>query len=68
VRLILVPATEENNERLPIPLRWRDSSQRDETTEGYYKKFLLEVLSSVAGKLGKGIQAQGHYFERDKLN
>jgi hypothetical protein len=38
VRLLLVPATEENNERLPIRLRWTDSSQRDEITEGLYKK------------------------------
>jgi hypothetical protein len=48
---LLVPATEENNERLPIRLLWRDSSQRNKTTEGYYKKGLPEVLSSVAVEL-----------------
>jgi len=51
VQLLLVPATEENNDRSPVPWRWRDSSQRDETNEGYYKQWLSEVLSSVAGTL-----------------
>ena len=51
VWLLLVPATEENNESSPIWLHWRHSSQHDETTEGYYKKWLPEVLSSVAGTL-----------------
>ena len=51
VWLLLVPTTEWNNERSPFRLRWRYSSQRDETTKGYYKKWLPEVLSSVAGAL-----------------
>jgi len=50
LRLLLIPATEENNDRSLIWLRW-DSSQCDETTEDYYKKWLPEVLSSVAGML-----------------
>ena len=36
---------------LLIQLYWRDSRQCDETTEDYYKKWLAEVLSSVAGTL-----------------
>jgi len=51
MRLLLVPATEENNERSPIRWHWRGSSQRDETNEGYYKRWLPEVLSSVTGTL-----------------
>ena len=49
--LLLLPATEENNEESLIQLRWKDSSKRDKTNEGYYKKWLPEVLSSVAGTL-----------------
>ena len=49
--LLLVPATEENNERSPIRWHWRGESQLDETNEGCYKKWLPEVLSSVAGTL-----------------
>ena len=46
----LVPVTEEKNGSLPI-WWWRDSSQRDETNDSYYKKWIPEVLLSVAGTL-----------------
>ena len=53
VWLPLVPTTEENNERSPIQLRWRDSSQHNKKTEGYNKNQLPEEHWSVAGMLEK---------------
>jgi hypothetical protein len=51
MRLLLVPVTEENNERSPVRWHWGGAGQRDETNEGHYKKWLSEVLSSVVGTL-----------------
>ena len=53
VWLLLVPTTEENNERSLIRLRSRYSSQHNRTPKGYYKKSLPDVLSSRTGALEK---------------
>lgn len=44
LRLLLVPTSEGNTERSPIPWNWRDSNKRSETNEGYITKWPSEVL------------------------